>query len=232
MNRQAAGVLPAIKTLLSLSMFVLFASSCGGGGGGGDGEGRTTETAVRIIHASLDTMPLTVASGPLLLQKARYLDITGYVPVPDGPTILTVERANLPGSVLANLNLQLEPETEYTVFVTSRPGSGDEQAVALADPVARPEEGFGRIQLLNAVEASGRIALKGANFDSGPALEGASSGFRDVPFGPISLSLIDRNGREMLPLALDVPDRGELTVVGAGSGPLGVAFARVYPDLD
>ncbi|HQH28953.1 MAG TPA: hypothetical protein PLP17_16290, partial [Oligoflexia bacterium] len=50
-----------VMLCLCLVAAAAFAGACsGGGGGGGGGAGRTRETALRIVHGSIDAAPVTV----------------------------------------------------------------------------------------------------------------------------------------------------------------------------
>lgn len=208
-------------------------SGCGGGGGdGGGGAGRTTETAVRMIHASIDGAPLTASIPGLVLQKARFAELTSYVPLQPGGVNITVERVNSPGVTVGNISAVLAEDTEYTLFVHGSAQAGTIEALLLTEPVERPEEGTARVQLLNGYIGSSGMELRGTGFGTPRAAEGASSGFITVPSGVQQISVVDERGRTIQSAAITLEDRGEATVVISGSRDLGISFLRTYVDLD
>ncbi|MDD2943730.1 MAG: hypothetical protein PHC51_12285, partial [bacterium] len=85
LSRQAA--LHSGYYALIASVLLLTLSSCSGGGGSDSSE-RTRETAVRIVHASIDTTPIDLTGPEGFVQSARYNQATEYVPVPEGAVTL------------------------------------------------------------------------------------------------------------------------------------------------
>lgn len=221
-----------LKLCLALVVTLAF-SACGGGGGGGDGGGgRTTKTALRLIHASIDGSPLEVKLGDVVVQKARFAEVTAYAAVEQGPSLVEVGRVNSTGVLLGRIPLTLEKETEYTLFVVGAARDSQETVVVLEEPVARPERGFARVQLLNGL--IGATSLRGeiGGVSLGPVLLGASSGFVDVASGAENLIVRGASSQELLQVALLLEDRAEATVLVTGSQELGIRISRIYPDLD
>ncbi len=222
-----------VMLCLCLVAAAAFAGACSGGGGGvGGGAGRTRETALRIVHGSIDAAPVTVRIGDVFLQKAAYAEVTSYVPVVPGPAVVTVERANAPGDIVAQLNIDFRPETEYSLFVVGETRHNDFGVTVIEEPVVRPASGIARLQLLNALPDSAAVKLQGTGFTVGPTGFSASSGFVEVPGGVQPVTVAYDNGRVIGQIELQLEDRGEATVVVSGSGDLRLNFTRVYYDLD
>lgn len=214
-------------------------AACGGGGGGGDGggpAGRTTDTALRLIHASIDAVPLTVTvnqGGTLVpVHTARYAQATDYFRLEEGDALLTVERANSPGSTVVQFPLQLAKETEYTLFAVGEARKGNFRVTLLQDIVARPEEGLAHLQVMNGYDHAGPLSVSVGGLNKGPLTLGATTGFFEVASGPQTLIISTSQGGELARVALDLPDRGEATIVVSGAGDLGVHYITIYNDLD
>lgn len=215
--------------VLYFCSLILFVLGCGGGGGGGGG-GRTTDTALRVVHASLDRPPVVAKAGEAVLPPAAFGEVTSYTEVNPGPATVIAERANVPAPV-AQLPADFAANTEYTLFLYGQLQTGSANAKILEEPVAQPGPGKVRVQLLNALEGSSSLVLNGAGFSSNAAGFGSSSGFSESAPGPQTLTIT--NGRTTIAqVAVDIPDQGEATVLIAGSNDLGVKFTRVYSDLD
>ncbi len=212
-------------------LIALLLGACGGGGGGGDG-GRSTGTSFRIIHASVDSSPYSVSAGDKFLQKAAYADVTEYVPLDQGPVLLTVSRLNFPGDVLTQIASNTKESTEYSLFVFGEKRRGSFRTTMLEEPVVRPAKGQARVQLLNALPDHPRAVLTATGLKIGPVNYSTSSGYTEVASGPLAVSVGTEDGRVISSQTLLLPDQGEATVVVSGSADLNVRFVRVYYDLD
>ncbi len=226
-----------IKFAVSLTLILVSTSlfACGGGGGGG-GDGRTTDTGLRIIHAAIAISPLELVipgvetddGGPI--QKAAYAETTSFVRAEKGETIIQLQRANSPGVFFESIPTTLEEKTEYSIFVYGDFEIGNDRVALLAEPVEQPESGFARVQLLNGLGGASRLEIAGSGA-TGVARFGNTSGFLEVPFGPQTFTITE-SGFPITTVPVDIPDRGEATIVVSGSQTLGSTFTRVYLDLD
>lgn len=208
----------------------------GGGGGGGGADGRTTDTAVRLIHASIDAVPFSLSviqdGVSTAIQTARYAQSTSYVPVAEGNQLITLERANTPGAVVASFPTQLKEETEYTFFVLGEERRGNFRTTLIEDLVSRPEEGFSLVQVLNGFDDDSAITVSVAGASQGPIGLGGSSGFFELPIGPQTFVISTVGGGERARVTVDLADRGETTILLSGSADLNVNFVTLYSDLD
>ncbi len=227
-----AGVTKVTRLSVLLGLSVLGATlGCSGGGDGG-GEGRSTDTGVRVIHAALDVEPVDLRLTDVALQRARYADLTQYVPFEKGAQTLILDRANAFGTTVANVPATLEKKVEYTLFMHGRVSNGTFHVSLLADPVERPTAGRSRVQLLNALEGRGVLKASVGGAQLTPTAYSKASGFTDVASGPVNIVVTDERGRGVATVSAELPDRGELTVLIAGAADLGVSFVRLYSDLD
>lgn len=202
-------------------------SACGGSGGGGD-DGRTTDTALRIIHGSIDATPIRASVEDIVLSDVRYASASEYVRVPEGPHALKVERSD--GSEVSTLNVELEARTEYTLFVHGTIGDQDFRLRLISEPIGRPDEGKCFVQILNSY--SGAISVAAGDIVLTPVRFGSSSGFIEFPAGPTSFQIRDDENASLGGLSLELPDRGEVTLHITGKKRLGVSFLRSHVDFD
>lgn len=219
---------------ISLLCLLLLLSSCGGGGGGGD-ERRTRDTAVRIIHGSVDGAPVQITfdeEEPAARLKAAFAEGTEFRRVDSGPLSLNVERANSQGVGLGILSAQLEDETEYTIFVNGEARTGSIRATLLAEEVAQPEEGSAHVQLLHGVENLGRLRLRVAGELSSNTSRGGTTGFLTVPSGLQLLEAVNGDGGVVASTEVLIEDRSEVTLLVAGDSSLGFVTIKSFVDFD
>ena len=220
------------KRIILIVCLVSTVSCAGGGGGDGGGGGRTKETALRLLHGSVIGVPVDVLIGGLLIQSARFGDVTSYVPVEKGQTVISVERANNPGTVEAALTNTFEKDTEYSLLLYATSSSGETRAVIFPEPIERPEKGFARVQVVNALEGSPSVALAVAGVSTVATPLATASGFVIVPAGLQQIVVRDANGNTLANQPITLVDRGESTILVTGSKSLGFVTTRQFDDLD
>ena len=224
----------SLPLLLLISLF----AACGGGGGGGDGgdgaAGRTTSTAVRLIHGAVAVAPLQVIIGEQLVSEDAYAQSSNFVQVPSGPAEIILRRAKSTDGSFRTLAANLEPETEYSLFLFGGIKDGSDEVKLIEEPVTRPEEGFARVRVLNALAGSSGLRLSGTSLQSNgvSAVFGASSGFVESLSGPVSITVSSNNGVPLSTLAVNLADRGELTILISGSSDVGFVTTTLFEDLD
>ncbi len=216
-------------------------SACGGGGGGEgggnntgrpDGSRRTTGTGIRIIHAALDVEPVDLKIGANYLNSARFMEPSFYAEVDSGLQNVILERHNSPGVNIYSSPINLAKKTEYSLLLTGQVTRNNFLVSLIEEPVAQPESGSGRVQLVSALEGSSQLTLNGAGITLGPVPFRLSSGYADVPAGPQTMTVTNSRGGVIASLTLDIPDRGEATIVVGGSSSQGVTITRIFNDLD
>lgn len=207
---------------------VMGCSGGGGGGGGGSSQGRTTRTGIRIVHGSLDSVPLTVRTGVENLQTARYAEPTSYAAQSDGAIILSWFAANSE-ELVGQLATTLKENTEYTLFVYGEVRKSNVTYTLLEDQIVRSETGSAAFQLLNSFRGGVSVNIAGA--EVAKANFGESSGFKTIASGPAVISVL-RNGSTIAQVTTDVPDRGEITLLVSGDIELGALNTTIYTDLD
>ena len=224
---------PRVKCLIFVGTVLLSAvGGCSGGGGEDGGEGRTTDTGVRVVHAALDVEPVDLRLTDVPLQRARYADVTNFIPFEKGAQTLILDRANALGTTVANVPATLEKKVEYTLFMFGRAGRGTFNVALLADPVERPKTGRSRVQLLHGFEGRGPLNGSVGGVSLPAAVFSKAGGFVEVASGPSTITITDDDGRTVATVATELADRGELTVLVAGATDLGLSFVRLFNDLD
>ena len=205
------------KNLASQSLFLalffspLMIASCSGGGSGGDGggkEGRTTDSAVRIIHSSVDAVPLGVAANGVFLGQSSYLGENKFYKVGTGPNSLSISRAARINEVVETLPLTVEDKVEYTIFAYGAEKDQQFNIKILKEPVVRPEAGSARIQVLNGVSDLSGIKFTIGSIVANPVNFGESSGFFDLPSGVYDVTITGPTGSPLGVVAVNLGDRG------------------------
>jgi hypothetical protein len=222
---------PRLLQVVAGCSILLTMPGCGGGGGGGGG-GRTTDTALRIVHAAVGLAPLEAHVGEGLIQAAKYADVTEFAEVAQGPQNVILRRANTPDSTFRSINVDFAEETEYTIFVYGGAYLDSDNVTVLNEPVEQPAAGSARIQFLNGYESGRRIDVTGGTLTEALGAQfGAGSGFRTIASGPQDF-VLTQGGGQFARVSVTVPDQGEVTIVASGSEDLAFNQVRVYTDLD
>lgn len=215
-----------ISVLLLLSL-----SSCSGGGGSSS-SGRTRETAVRIVHASIDTTPLDIVGPEGFIQSARFNQATDYVPIKDGAITLVLSRARVPQVVAATFSETLKKNMEYSVFVYGEASDVLRKEI-IEDIVQEPSSGNGMLRFMNGYSSNSRLLLQIDGADWTPVLQlGGHSDFAELPAGEHSYAVRSEAGKTVSSGLFTLDEGSELTVVISGSAELAVAFVTFYTDLD
>lgn len=213
-----------------LALFVVAVSNACGGGGGGSGD---KETAVRTLHGSVDGSPLVLYVDDLAVEESRFAQVGPYQPVDSGEHKLRLERANSPGVVLSEFNQTFEDETEYSLLVYGTVSGGAEAVAFITDQVEKPDEGFAFVRIYSAVDGESSVGLIA---DSGEKTEmtplGRASSYVVVTSGGHKFSVVNKSGKVIDSLVLDVPDRSDVSVFATGSTELGIVFTPVILDVD
>lgn len=217
------------------TLFIL--SSCSGGGSGGsDGSssGRTNKTGVRVVNASIDSVPLGIFQNELFLSKTNYLEQSEFIPITVASSILKVTRGTRANEVIRQLNFQPSSDLEYTVLVL---GEGDDNALDIelvSEPILRPKSGLGRVTFVNALIGANNAKCTISDATSQNTLQsayGVLSNSIEVASGIKTFTVESSSGnREVATLNLE--DRGELLIILAGKTELGFSTLKAITDLD
>lgn len=231
-----------------LCALLLGSISCNGGGGdSGDSVSEssrgtifgssvysrpTTSTAIRLVHGSIDGVPVDLRVADAVHQSAAFAEEKNYKAVPPGEVMLVVEQGNSPGAVRAQIPAMLAPNTEYTLFLFGEAGAGRQQIRLMEDLIARPGIGRAHIQVLHAAEGISSVKIVGLEREVGPVAYGTTSGFVEVASGMQVVGIISNTGAEIGRVAIDLAEHGEATLMVTGSASLGTLFFPIYRDRD
>lgn len=225
--------LQVFSFLFLLSLSLASCSSGGGDGGGGGSQDRTTETALRLIHGSIDGSPLTLKILGLDVQTARFAQETIFTPIERGENInIVVDRARSLGVNLARITSDITNGNEYTIFVYGSVGDGTETARLIVEEVRTPENGKTFLRLLNALEGSGGIVIEDATTILEAEHLGSVTDFLEVESGLRSFNIRTDLGQKLATLEIELENRSEVSVLVTGSLDLGVVYVRTFFDFD
>lgn len=222
------------KLILHLAIcFILLSQfSCSSGGGSSSGSSRSTRTAVRIFHGGLDAAPLGLFLGEEFLGETRFMGESVFTPVSPQITNLRLTRTNRFAEPVTEFPVTLALDTEYSVFAYGQINAGTFRVKLLEEAIIRPEEGFARVQFLNALNgaSSARFAIVGVEPRSVPF--GQTSGFFEISSGVHSLVVSDVSGRPVSNIEFEAKDRGEVSIMLAGRTDYGFVQLKLYEDFD
>ncbi len=223
--------------------FVVAGVACSGGGGGGGGSGssteRTRETAVRVMHASIDAAPVSLQVNAVFHQEAKYGIDQPYVPLTEGvAAIVGVKPAT--AELMFRRSDTIAKDTESTLLVYGSAGLDTLETELITDTVERPEKGQANVRFYHALTGRQRLSLHCSGTDSaGTAADitltakyGDASSYGSLPSGTISCRASNSDGSTVATQEFVVADRGELGVLLTGSSELGFVVLRGYTDLD
>lgn len=222
-------------------VFLFFLAACGGGGGGSDSGSssssdgplsRSTSTALRLLHGSVDTSALDIRIGDKYIQRGHFAEVQRYASVDSGPQVLTIERGNSPGVVVANVSVDFQKDTEYSLLAYGRASDSSLSFSVIPEPVARAEAGYGRFKLVNTLVNSDDLIANSGDALTNPVPFSLSSEFVETTSGIKEFVVTTEGGSEVARFTTEVPDRGDITILITGSNSLGVRFAKVFADLD
>jgi len=117
---------------LCIALFACAAlAGCGGGGsssGGGGGGGSDSASGVRVLHASIDAVPVDLLSSSrtgAVSSKVVFADQRGYRPLSAGDQTITITRALDAAAVVSSFTVSSSGDDAYSVLLYgSLTGSG------------------------------------------------------------------------------------------------------------
>lgn len=211
-------------------IFCTLSLSCSGGSSS-NGK-RSNQTAVRVFHAGLDAVPVGLFLGETLIGETSYLSNSVFTPVAPQETHLRLTRSNRFDEPVIEFPVQLQPATEYSIFIYGEVKRGTFQVRLQEESLIVPSEGMTRIQYLHALIDVPSVRFRVSGQDDIMVRYGGSSSFFEIPSGDQSLTILDASGRTLTSLILNAKDQGELSVVLAGKADYSFISVKVYEDFD
>lgn len=170
------------------------------------------------------------ASGETLLSSVPYRAASSYVTTATGDRPLTIERANVPGTVAASVTARMNPAQDYSVIAASV--AGQARLAVLTDDNTLPATGRAKVRFVNAFahEANVDVLLNFAGVASNVAPRAASSYSEVTPGDSYVVSFTTPGGVSVITTLSPVElETGAIyTVYGFGSP--GSAEARLVRD--
>ena len=155
-----------------LSFVSIFFTACSGGGGGGENSGasddsasleRSTSTAIRLLHGSIDSTPVDLYVDGELVQTARFAQERFYTRVPPGLRAIELRRTNST-RLVSGFSVELASDTEYTIFLYGEARDADLSVDLLEDISLRPEDGSANFRVFNAYHGVSSISVTTGTF--------------------------------------------------------------------
>lgn len=227
---------------LSLIMIFSLAAGCSGGGGGDnnsaggnddDGSNRVTnKSAVRIIHSSIDAVPLGILSNGVFLGESSFLGKNKFYNIGLGANLLTLTRGARVNQPVKSLNVEVADKTEYTVFVYGAEKDNEFNVKVLPEPIMRPASGMSRFQVLNGLSDASAIKFSIASTANQVVPFGDTSGFLDLPTGVYDVLVSGSTGGALGVVSVNLAEKAEITLVVSGKLEYSFVSMKTYQDLD
>ena len=216
-------------------LLLIVSSACNGGGGGGEEESmtvpRSRQTGMRIVHGSIDETPVDLYVDGKSIQRARFAEPKFYVEVDSGLRQIEVLRANT-SLVIKSFLVNLEDETEYSIFLYGGVLNRRQAIEVVTDRTVSSEEGFAGLRIYNALEGLLQVTADARGMDPMTIEFGSVSSFVELPSVVSEITFLRNTGELMRVVSIDFLEKGETSILLAGSESLGVSFTTFYPDLD
>jgi hypothetical protein len=225
--------------LLAIGFLAL--SACSGGGSGGSDSGDngdddslrvTNKPAVRIIHSSIDAVPVGITSNGVFLGESSYLGKNKFYNLGLGSNLITLTRSARASEPLRSLNLNVADKEEYTVFVYGAQRDENFNVKILPEPIVKPLDGMSRFQVLNGLSDASSIKFSISTTQNKVVPFGNTSGFLDIPSGVYDVSVVAANGAALGVTSVNLSEKIEITLVVSGKLEYSFVSMKTYQDLD
>lgn len=215
--------------LVGVSLSGLFA--CGGGGGGGSDAGvpASRGTGVRVLHAGIDSGPvsLVVSPGNQSSGALSFGQQSNYISIGAGSVTLGLQT----DAGERNVQVFIEDGQEVSLLLSGAVSSGDFSASVIEDRVFPEDLGSGVVRLVNGSSGIGGISLRVGPVQTEGVNERQASDFSEIPPGTYSFELSGEGGlRRTGELSIGAGE--EVTVLASGIISKGVLTASLIRDRD
>ncbi|MDX1443079.1 MAG: DUF4397 domain-containing protein [Gammaproteobacteria bacterium] len=217
-----------MKRLLTSLLATVLAFGLGGCLHDDDDDPVVTPTAqLRVLHGSPDAPNVDVlVNGDIVLEDVPYKGASGYLDVPTTGFDVAVNATGTDTTALALDNVELTPDTPYTVIAANSLASIE--AIVLDDSVTAPAAGNLAVRVVHgaATAPAVDVYVTAADADLGaasPAVSNAAfadaSGFLEIAAGEYRIRVTATGTTDVVfdSGAIDLPEGAQLTVVALPS---------------
>lgn len=178
---------PALSTLLVAAL----AAACGGGGGGGGG-GSTGGTGVRVLHASVDSVPVDVLSSSAsaaVVSQAKFAIASGYSSLSSGAQVLSMTKAFNPGQVVDSFSVDYASGERYSMLLYGDHGAFGVRTALIKDAVPADISGS-VVRVVDGVTGASALAVSVNGVSAGTVGFGEAGDYIAVPAGQVTVSAV------------------------------------------
>ncbi len=189
-----------MRRFFLLSAIIVSFFGCGGGGAdGGAGSTRSADTGVRLMHASIDAVPVDVVSstgGGDIAQRGAFNQVQGYARLSQGAQRLSLVPARVGGNELFGFDLSVEKKDRVSLLLYGSLTSVGLHAALFRDNAGeRPAPGTCLLRVVHALVGANQLEVStdlGSNF--APVSFGSASEYQSV--SPGTLVMIARRAAD------------------------------------
>jgi hypothetical protein len=144
------------RHFLFLPLLLSFCISCGGGGGGSGSS--SDSTGVRLLHSSIDSVPLEILENgqtESLLQGA-FLEDSGRRGVGKGERTFLIQEKGT-GKVIGSISKETTGDESFSAFVAGSNGNGNLKVTLLSDSFLVPDD-QASVRVVHGIDEAGGIS--------------------------------------------------------------------------
>jgi len=186
-------IVAAVRSaLLALAVFVLPAcalNGCGGGGSGG-GSAPTGSTGVRVLHASVDSVPLDVissSSSSVVVSQAFFALPVPYGSLRQGAQTLSLTKALNSSAIVDSFPVTYVPGERYSILLY-----GNHQAIGIHTALVKddvPVDSAGSyIRVVNGAAGSSTLSVSITGAEYPDVSFGTAGEYVSVPAGSVTVT--------------------------------------------
>lgn len=169
---------------------VLFFVSCGGGGGGGSSQS-SASTGVRVLHGSIDAVPMQIVSSlrpSEVVTTAYFGEQTLYGELSTGPQNISLTRLQNTSRVVSTTSLTVEKNQRRTLLLYGNNETFGLRTALLADAPGDIPQGKAAVRVVHALVGAGNVNVNsgavvlasGVNFGEGSSYSMVDTGVHSL----------------------------------------------------
>jgi len=183
-----------VAKLIFILLSILSLNACGGGGGGGSSKGGSSgsnaSSGLRLLHAAIDTAPLSYVSSLDQAQSdlVRFAGVSFYKNAKDEAQTLSVVKALSASSVELNISAEAGLGDKRTLLIYGSSLSHNLRGTLLSDSFGDIADGKSKLRIVNGLQGAATLSstISGGSLS---ANFGSSSDYAELDSGVVSVSL-------------------------------------------
>ena len=216
--------LRSVKFARSCIALVLLAAvvgvcACGGGGGGGGGGGSTGGTGVRVLHGSVDSVPVDVvssSSSSVVVSQAMFGLADSYKSLRSGAQILSLTKAFNTSQVVDSFSVNYAAGDRYSILLYGDHGAFGVRTALIHDEFPASFDGS-LVRVVDGMTVASTLTVTASGAAPFAVSFGESSDYVAVPAGSVTVQAVRSSDLRAASTAVVAAQNGKAyTVLVAG----------------